>query len=253
MAEDLDAQRELIALACRTLGELEITKAALGHISVRLGDTDRMLIKGKGPDEVGLRFTQPRDIIVVDFNANAVDSPHGLQPPSETFIHIWQFKTRPEVKSVIHMHPEHAVLLTIGEKPLVPAVGNATRFAMEGVPVYPRSITITTDELGQDLARVMGNHSACFMRGHGVTVVGDSVEESTLRTIALNEVCTMMYRAYALGTPQPVLPEDIEERMRPMPANRPRGNAGGRAGMMSRWRYFTELAEEKARGGAPDR
>jgi ribulose-5-phosphate 4-epimerase/fuculose-1-phosphate aldolase len=253
LTQDLDALREQIALACRTLGELEITKAALGHISVRLGDTDRMLIKGKGPDEVGLRFTQPDDIIVVDFDANAIAPPHGLQPPSESFIHIWQFKTRPEVKCVIHMHPEHAVLLTIGEKQLVPAVGNATRFAVEGVPVYPRSITITTDTLGQDLARVMGNHSACFMRGHGVTVVGDSVEEATLRTIALNEISTMMYKAYVLGTPKPVPPEDIEERMRPMPANRPRGNAGGRAGMMSRWHYFTDLAAEKARGGATDR
>jgi len=253
MLEDLGALREQIALACRTLGELEITKAALGHVSVRLGDTDRMLIKAKGPDEVGLRFTQARDIIVVDFEANAVNPPSNLQPPSESFIHIWQFKTRPEVKSVIHMHPEHAVLLTIGDKQLVPAVGNATRFAVEGVPIYPRSITITTDKLGQDLAKVMGDHSACFMRGHGVTVVGDSVEEATLRTIALNEVCTMMYKAYALGTPKPVLPEDIEERMRPMPANRPRGNAGGRVGMMSRWRYFTELAAEKARGGVTDR
>jgi ribulose-5-phosphate 4-epimerase/fuculose-1-phosphate aldolase len=249
MAENLEALKEQIALACRTLGELEITKAALGHISIRIGDSDRMLIKGKGPDEAGLRFTDARDIIIVDFDANAVESPDGLQPPSETFIHIWQFKTRPEVKCVIHVHPEHAVLLTICEKELVPAIGNATRFAVEGVPVYPRSITITNDKLGQDLARVMGNHSACFMRGHGVTVVGSSLEEATLRTIALNEVCTMMYKAYALGTPKPVLPEDIEERMQPQPENRPRGNAGGRVGMLSRWRYFTELAAVKARGG----
>ena len=253
MPDEYADLREQIALACRTLGELGITKAALGHISVRLGDSDRMLIKAKGPDEVGLRFTQARDIAIVDFDANAVDALEGLQPPSESFIHIWQYKTRPEVKCVIHMHPEHAVLLTICERELVPAIGNATRFATEGVPVYPRSITITTQQLGQDLATVMGNHAACFMRGHGVTVVGDSVEEATLRTLALNEVCTMMYKAYALGTPKPVLPEDIEERMRPQPEHRPRGNAGGRLGMLSRWRYYTDLAAEKSRGGIDER
>ena len=158
--DDLDSLKSAIAQACRTLGELDITKAALGHISVRLGDSETMLIKGKGPNEVGLRFTQPRDIILVDFKADKVEGPDDLQPPSESFIHIWQFKTRPEVKSVIHMHPEHCVLMSIGEKEIIPAIGNATRWALEGVPVYPRSITITTDKLGQDLAAVMGNHSA---------------------------------------------------------------------------------------------
>ena len=87
------------------------------------------------------------------------------------------------------------------------------------------------------------------MRGHGVTVVGDSLEQATLRTIDLNEVSTMLYKAYVLGSPKPVLQEDIEDRRQPMPANRTRGNAGGRVGMLSRYRYFTTLAEKKARGG----
>jgi ribulose-5-phosphate 4-epimerase/fuculose-1-phosphate aldolase len=246
MLADYKELRETIALACRTLGELDITKEALGHVSFRLGDSETLLIKGKGPNEVGLRFTQPSDVILVDFNANTIEGPEGLQPPSETFIHIWQYKTRPEVKSVIHMHPEHAVLLPIAGKELVPSIGNATHFAVEGVPVYPRSVMITTDQLGRDLAASMGNKSACFMRGHGVTVVGDSIEQCTLRTIDLNEVCTMMYKAYLLGTPKPVTAEDIEERMRPAQQNRPRGNAGGTVGMMSRWRYYTSLADKRA-------
>jgi len=247
-----DDLKELIAESCRTLGEMEITKAALGHVSLRLEEPDRMLIKGKGPAENGLRFTEPNDIIVVDFQANKVEGPEDLQPPSESFIHIWQFKTRPDVQSVIHMHPENVIQLTIGEKPILPIVGNRTRLPMMGVPVYPRSITITTDKLGQDLARVMGDKPVCLMRGHGVTVVGDSVERATLETIDLNELCTMMYKAYVLGGPKPVLQEDIEERRDSRVAgaeNRPRGNAGGRVGMMSRWRYFTQLAAEKAAGG----
>jgi L-fuculose-phosphate aldolase len=249
MKAEYDDLRELVAKSCRTLGEMDITKEATGHVSVRLDEPNRMLIKGKGRGQTGLRFTQPDDIILVDFDANKVEGREDLQPPSESFIHIWQMKTRPEVRSAIHMHPENAIMLTIGEKPLVPIVGNRARLPMMGVPIYPRSKTVTTNEEGQELARVMGNKPVCLMRGHGVTVVGESVEQATLETIDLNELCTMTYKAYVLGNPKPILAEDMEARRVPLPGGRTRGNAGGRMGMMSRWRYFTQLAEEKAAGG----
>jgi L-fuculose-phosphate aldolase len=248
MLRDHDKMVETIAESCRILGQLDVTKEALGHVSWRVPGTETMLIKGKGPNENGLRFTQPQDIILVDFEANMIEGPEGLQPPSETFLHIWQYKTR-DVASVIHMHPEHAVLLTICEKPILPIYGSGagSRFAIEGVPTYPRSITITTHELGQDLARAMGNSPVCLMRGHGVTVVGRGVEHATLNTIDLNELCTMTYKAYAIGDPKPILAEDIEQLRRPPEEHRPRGSAGGETGMMARWRYFKALAEQKAR------
>jgi ribulose-5-phosphate 4-epimerase/fuculose-1-phosphate aldolase len=250
MLADHDKMVETIAESCRMLGELEVTKEALGHVSWRIPGTETMLIKGKGPGEVGLRFTQPRDIILVDFQANMIEGPEGLQPPSETFLHIWQYKTR-DVASVIHMHPEHAVLLTICEKPILPFYGSGagSRFAVDGVPTYPRSITITDDKLGQDLAKSMGNSPVCLMRGHGVTVIGRNVEQATLNTIDLNELCTMTYKAYVLGDPRPIPDQDIEEMRRPPEQHRPRGSAGGDTGMMARWRYFKMLAEEKARTG----
>src|SRR5258708_32359412 len=56
---------ELVARACRILGKLELTHGALGHVSYRLDNS--MLIKGKGPDEGGLRYTQAEEILGVDF------------------------------------------------------------------------------------------------------------------------------------------------------------------------------------------
>jgi ribulose-5-phosphate 4-epimerase/fuculose-1-phosphate aldolase len=251
MLKDHDELVEKIAESCRILGELDITKEALGHVSYRIPGTDTMLIKGKGPGEVGLRFTQPHDILLVDFEANKIEGKEDLQPPSETFLHIWQFKTRPEVKSVIHMHPEHAVLLTICEKEIFPIYGSGAgaRFAVQGIPTYPRSVTISNHQLGQDLAKSMGDKPVCLMRGHGVTVVGAGIEQATLNTLDLNELCTMTYKAYLLGDPKPIPDQDIEEMRRPPEEHRPRGSAGGSRGMLARWRYFKMLAEEKARTG----
>ncbi len=242
-----DADVALVAQACRILGRLDLTHAALGHVSLRISDTDTMLIKGKGPGEVGLRYTRERDIISVDFNANKVAGADDLQPPSESYLHIWLYKLRPDVWSVIHVHPEHAVLLTICNTEVLPiygAYGPGARLAVEGVRTYPRSITIHDDQLGEEFARFVGNSSVALMRGHGVSVVGNGVEDATVRTLALNELVTMNYKAYLLGTPMPISDEDQAAFTRPEESGRRRGSAGGQAGVLAAWRYYSVLAGE---------
>ena len=237
----------LVAKACRVLGKLDLTHGALGHVSYRLGTSETMLIKGKGPDEVGLRYTQPQDILTVDFSAEKVEGPEGLQPPSESYLHIWLYKQNPSVHSVIHVHPEHAVLLTICEKEILPiygAYGSGARLAVDGIPTYQRSVTISDDALGEEFATFVGTKKAALMRGHGVSVVGSGVEDAVVRTMALNELVTMTYKAYLLGTPKSIPPEDVESFRRPPNAARRRGSAGGDAGMRAAWRYYCSLAGE---------
>ena len=239
---------EDLAQACRVLGAFEMTYGALGHISYRLEGTDSMLIKAKGPNEVGLRYTRPRDIVKVDFDANMMDGPDDLQPPSESFLHIWLYKTRPDVKSVVHCHPEHAVLLTIARKEIFQIYGayhGSSGLARDGVPVYPSSRTIGDEKLGQDFAKVMGNHNAALMLGHGIAAAGSGIEQSTINALNLEILSRMMYKAYLLGDPQPV-PEAGQQVERAVPeGRRTRGSAGGVEGMMATWRYWTAYAEEK--------
>lgn len=250
MAQDRQEIVRKLAQANRILGVLDITHEALGHVSCRLEGQEAMLIKGKGPGEAGLRYTEERDIIDVDFKADKLEGPDDLQPPSESFLHIWMYKTRQDVQSVVHMHPEEAVLLTICDKPIIPiygAFGAGARLAMEGVPVYPRSMTIHDDQLGEDFARTVGNCSVCLMRGHGITAVGNCIEQATLNCIALVELTRMLYKAYLLGDPRPIPDEDIEHsRSRLNASGRTRGSAGGVTGMMATWRYYVRLAEERA-------
>jgi L-fuculose-phosphate aldolase len=119
---DQDA-RELVAKSCRILGGLELTKAATGHVSQRAPDGKHILVRARGPDEVGVRYTTSDQVITVDENGKKVDGPEGLSVPQEVFIHTWLYKTRPEVKSVIHIHPATVVLFTITHTPLLPIYG----------------------------------------------------------------------------------------------------------------------------------
>lgn len=238
---DLSKLREFVAQSCRVLGKLNLTKEPSGHVSARIPGEEQIFIKARGPEESGLRFVTARDIITVDFSGKKVAGGDGLESPQEVFIHTWLYKARPDVQCVVHVHPLTVVLFTICNKPLLPLFGaydpSALRLMMEGLATYPRSITVSSEMLGEEFSQAMGQKRACLMRGHGITSVGPSVEEATLTAIKLNELAEVNYRASLLGTPEPISQEEIDVMV---------GSARGRGGVHtgSSWRYYCKLLDE---------
>jgi ribulose-5-phosphate 4-epimerase/fuculose-1-phosphate aldolase len=239
---ELSQLRDLVARSCRILGKLNLTKEPSGHVSARVPGTDRILIKARGPEESGLRFVTPEDIITVDFTGKKVEGADGLDSPQEVFIHTWLYRTRQEVQCVVHIHPLRVVLFTICNRPLLPLFGaydpTALRLVINGLATYPRSITVSSEKLGEEFARAMGDKQACLMRGHGITSAGASVEEATLTAIKLNEVAEINYGAALLGEPEPISQEDIDVLV---------GRAGERRKTVhtaSSWRYYCKLLDE---------
>jgi L-fuculose-phosphate aldolase len=238
---------ETIALSCRVLGKLDMTYAALGHVSHRLSEGS-MLIKGKGADESALRSSKPRDILEVDFDADPMEAPEGLRPPSESFIHTEIYKARPDAQCVIHCHAKYPVLMSLCDKELLP-LGNVrpgVDLAIQGIPTYPRTHLITTSELGIALVKSMAASKVVIMRGHGISVYGSSIEDATLRAISLNELAALNYEAYLLGDVRPVSVEDVMEITQQVSMPRSRGEAGGEAGIKASWRYWCEYVGESS-------
>jgi ribulose-5-phosphate 4-epimerase/fuculose-1-phosphate aldolase len=244
---DIDDIRERVAQACRVLGTLDLTKAATGHVSARLPGTERVFVRARGGDELGVRYTTPAEVLEIDLDGKAVKEQTGLVQPSEVFIHTSLYRARPDVNAVVHIHPAKVVLFTICKKPLLPLFGaydpQAAKLALDGIPTYPRAITITTPELGADLVKAMDSKRVCLMRGHGITTAHQSVEDAALDAIALNELATINYEAQLLGDPEPISEEDqaVYRSGRESRQYAPGGNGrpGGRAKAL--WRYYTTL------------
>lgn len=240
---DENALKELLAVSCRILGKLNMTKEPSGHVSARAPGGDNVFIKARGRGESGLRFVTARDFIPVDLNGKKLEGPAELDVPQEVYIHTAIYRARPEIQSVIHVHPLTVVLFTICDVPLLPLTGaydpSALRLITEGVPTYPRSILISNEGLGKDLAGVLGSQRACLMRGHGITAAGSSVQDATLTAIKLNEIAEVNYRARLLGDPRPISDEDIKSFM----PTHERMKASG-AYVESAWRYYCNLLDE---------
>ncbi|MBV8534322.1 MAG: class II aldolase/adducin family protein, partial [Alphaproteobacteria bacterium] len=236
--DEVSALRARVAQACRVLGGLGLTLATTGHASARLPGTDRIFIRARGPAESGVRYTGPDDIIEVGPDGRQTDgSADGASVPIEVHIHTEIYRARPEVNAIVHVHPPTVVLLSICDKPLQPIYGaydpHSLRLVLDGIPVFESGLLIERPELGKRLAATLGRSPVCLMRGHGITTAANSVEESALLAIHLNEMALMTYRATLLGGAKPIPPEE-QAAFRVLPIDQgyggtERGHPGGRA------------------------
>ncbi len=242
-----DDLRERVAESCRVLGTLDLTKAATGHVSARIPGTDRFLMRARGDNELGVRYTTAEQVIECDLDGKLIDARgSGVGLPIEVFIHSGVYRARPDVNCVVHMHPPTVVLFTIVDKPLLPIFGaydpSAMRLALDGIPRYDSSVLISNPKLGAELAETLGKSPTCLMRGHGITAAGPTVEEASLYAIALNELAEMNYRALLIGTPRPISDADQKafgDLTLKADKQGPAGRRGGRQGAL--WRYYVEL------------
>jgi ribulose-5-phosphate 4-epimerase/fuculose-1-phosphate aldolase len=240
---ELDDLRKLVALSCRIIGRHHLTREPNGHVSARIPNSELILIKARGAGESALSDVKKGDVIVADMAGKLVQGREGLASPAEVFIHTQVYKSRPEVNSVIHIHPASVVAFTIAEKPLQPIIGAynpvALRLILEGLPLYPRSVLINSPQRGDELVGAMGLANACLMRGHGITTTGATVESATLTALHLHELAELQYRSELLGGAKPIPPEDIEE-FRAMNASAT-GRDGVTRATSSEWRYYAKL------------
>jgi ribulose-5-phosphate 4-epimerase/fuculose-1-phosphate aldolase len=240
--------RKKVALSCRIVGTQGLTRGMLGHVSARIPGTERVLIKAKGPAEEAVELATEKDVITVDLEGRVLQAAKkGLDAPNETAMHLIIYRKRPEVMSVIHTHPDWIVALTACDKPLIPMYAAYSppgmKLVLDGIPVYPRSVTIINRELAEDFMRTMGDKRACLLVGHGMTVAGGSVEEATVTSLNLYELARIHGMAYAIGQPRPIPEADIfEYRQR---AERGVIKFASSARFESDWRYHVKLLQKR--------
>jgi ribulose-5-phosphate 4-epimerase/fuculose-1-phosphate aldolase len=239
--------RHTVALACRILALQGLVKETTGHVSARIPGTDRMLIRARGRDESGLLFTRDEEIIETDFDGSDVPRDAPLGTPQELPIHGESYKARPEVGAVVHAHPPAILLCGIAGLELRPIFGaydpSAMLLALDGVPVYPRSITLTRPELAQDMLACMGERDVCVLRGHGITVLGRSVEEATVKAIKLETLARINWLARDRHVP------DISQQDQAVFRSPERA---GRRGALAVWRSYVAMLDLRSKASPFD-
>lgn len=191
-----------------------------GHVSARIRGTRKFLIK---PVLAPLGRITGKDIILVDIDeykavceenyakAGSKRSVTKLKlPPRETMIHASIYESRPDVNSVVHTHQTLATAFSVAGVPLKPIYNQASAFAPE-TPIFPSPRLIYTIQDGKEICATLGNRMAMLLQGHGIVVVGDSLEYATVHAIYLERTAYMQWIASSVGTPTVMPQKDIDD------------------------------------------
>jgi ribulose-5-phosphate 4-epimerase/fuculose-1-phosphate aldolase len=196
-----DARAEL-ALANRILFRQGVLDA-FGHVRARHpGRPDRFLLsRNLAPARV-----MPEDVLELDLEGEAIDP---ALPPSylERFIHAAIYRARPDVMAVVHSHSPSVVPLGAVRGMTLRCVCHMGGFIGTGAPVFEirdhagpgTSLLVTSNALGDALARTLGDAAVVLMRGHGSTVVGGSVRQAVFRAVYAEVGARMQCEAMRLG------------------------------------------------------
>ncbi|HTE86329.1 MAG TPA: class II aldolase/adducin family protein [Dehalococcoidia bacterium] len=214
MSSQSEETREEAAVGTRMLVDFGLSagvRSSLGHVSVRVpGEPNHFVVKGRGYRLDALNRIRAQDLVVCDLEGNLVDGPPNIVPCFEVKIHSCIYKARPDVNSVVHVHPTYTVLLSVLGKDFRPMCAEGSRLVIDPIPVYPRQKIITTDEEGTEVARLLGHGSVELLFGHGAVTAGDSMERSVSSMIQLEHQAHMNYLAYcAAGRGHPSVPREL--------------------------------------------
>jgi ribulose-5-phosphate 4-epimerase/fuculose-1-phosphate aldolase len=176
----------------------------LGHVSVRNPENEKSFFISRG---IAPETVTRKDILEVDQEGNVLTKNPLGKPYSERIIHAGIYKSRPDVKSVIHAHPQTVVAFTISEVAFRIVAHPACIF-YEGIPYFDAydftskggGMLIQTREEGDLIAKTLGPKSlAMWMKGHGYNVVGRSVPNAVRAAIDLRDNVNILMNAAQYG------------------------------------------------------
>jgi len=193
---------------------------AYGHISARSDKRpDRFIMsRSRAP-----ALVTAADLMELDAESEplAGDKRKGF---IERYIHGEIYRSRPEVMAVVHSHSPSVIPFGITKTKLRP-VYHMGSFLWSGAPVWDirrvredNDVLVRDRPLGAALAQTLGSSACVLMRGHGMTVVGDGIQEVVFRAIYTEMNARLQLQAESLEGPIQFL-SDTEGR-RSTEANR---------------------------------
>ena len=191
---------------------------AFGHVSVRHNERDDrfFLARNKAPGDIEFA-----DILEFGMDGEpAVETSEKLY--LERFLHSEIYKLRPDVNSIVHSHSHHIVPYSVAKDAPLRPVFHMAGFLGNAAPVFEirdefgdsTDLLIRDAERGRALATSIGKHAIVLMRGHGSTVIADTIEKAVYRAVYAELNARLQMAASSLGEVTFLTATEAEECMR---------------------------------------
>jgi ribulose-5-phosphate 4-epimerase/fuculose-1-phosphate aldolase len=164
----------------------------MGHVSARVSK-EAFLITPRMP-----KFGDLLEDAILTIISTKEFARDRSSAPIELPLHEIIYKHSPNVGSVIHTHPKHAVALSASGRNFEVVHQLCLPF-IEGVPVFEDFSMIDSTEKATRMLDRLSGHRAMLLRHHGAVVTGSTVEEACVLTIWLEKCAEIQLAAGELG------------------------------------------------------
>jgi len=196
--------REEIVRYGRTLHEKGFVAAMDGNLSVRLRQ-DRILVTPTGLSKGSMR---PADLVIVDLEGKQVAGRRHVT--SEIGMHLMIYRTRADVKAIVHAHPPTATGFAAAGIALTEPLVCEVVMGLGCIPLA-RYGTPGTAELAQSLEPYVPKYDAILMSNHGVVAYGDTIEHAYMKMETVEHFAQISLVTHLLGRQQPLQEREIEK------------------------------------------
>lgn len=201
--------REEMCRVGRLVYERGLISATDGNLSALLDDESILCT----PTGLCKGTLEPSDLVVVDFDLNLLK---GQKPPSsEIMMHVGAYRSRPDVRAVVHAHPPTALAFSIAGRSdaLAGAFLPEVVYTLGAIPTA-RYATPGTAEVPASLEPYWSECDAVILDRHGSITVGETLWDSFLKLDKVEHAAKVTFMAALLGTPRPLPVKEIEKLAR---------------------------------------
>ncbi|HEX9454552.1 MAG TPA: class II aldolase/adducin family protein [Candidatus Binatia bacterium] len=202
--DPVEQLRKDIVSASRILSQQKLVEG-FGHVSARIPGTDRFIITPR----ISLALVQEDELLTMNLDGEVVEGRHAA--PFEAWLHTAIMKAKPRVNAITRIHARVANIFSVTDRKLEPVHNHGSFFA-GGVPLFTTPDLISTAELGDQVAQIIGEKPAILLRGNGQVTVGRTIPEAVMMAIYLEEAAEVLFGALQIGTPIPLTINESAQR-----------------------------------------
>lgn len=207
-AEDVTSVKESLLSTARELLRRGLVEGTSGNLSARLPDGNIVLTASSLDYEV----MTLDDLVVCDPDGEILEGERT--PTTEKALHVACLREHDDIGAVIHSHAKFATMFAVTRQPIPCVIEEFDIYVGGDVPVADYRLT-GSDELGEEVARWVGDRGAVLMANHGLLTVGATPEAAMKVASLVERTAEIIWGARQIGELVP-LPQETMEQFAPI-------------------------------------
>lgn len=195
-------QRRALAGAARQLNRDGLNQGRSGNISIRSKTGLLITASGSSFDDI-----TEDDLVETDPRGRWTGN---LKPSSELSFHCAAYRSRPDIRAVVHVHSCWATALACMHRRIPPFHYMVAVAGGDDIPCIPYA-TFGTEQLADLVAEGLRERNACLLANHGQIAVGESLETAMELAAEVENLARCYGQTLSMGEPVLLDPRQMAE------------------------------------------